>query len=62
MTRQRSKGKGSHGAKATHEVHGNCCHCLTHVPLSQLNSDHLCRSCFRRHYPNGSWTSGTANR
>jgi Zn finger protein HypA/HybF involved in hydrogenase expression len=42
--KQRSKGRGSHGAKATHKAHARCAGCGKHVSLERL-IDGVCGSC-----------------
>lgn len=43
--RQKSKGRGSHGAKATYKVHARCVGCGVHQPVERLNGDKVCPRC-----------------
>ncbi len=47
---QRSKSRGSHGAKAGHPVHAGCIACRRHQPIRRLNADKVCVRCVRQAY------------
>jgi RNA polymerase-binding transcription factor DksA len=49
-TTQRSKGRGSHGAKARYWVHARCCNCGRHQPVRRLDANRLCVLCARGAY------------
>ena len=43
--RQKSKGRGSYGAKATSKVRGRCVGCGVRQAVERLNEDKVCPRC-----------------
>jgi len=71
---QRSKGKGSHGAKASYEPHAPCLDCRRHLPVRKMVGSAtdvasvlsyggerlLCKRCHKKHYGTSRDESGHA--
>ncbi len=47
---QKSKGRGSHGAKAQYPAHRVCIACRRHQAIRRLNADKVCAKCVSEAY------------